>query len=413
MEEHQNRSPVPFFIALWGLFTLVVAFLGPHADMGISILVGGTGALLLLVGCVLAAGSAPPETRNLAVPTLALSVGPMVALFASPTAGMFTSSLAILGLAVAAILAHPDAEPTGVAAPTSQEMARKEAETNAQLRSLLSTLDELESAGTELTGTSARLAATAREQEASIAEQAAAATQIMATSREINATSRELAHTMEEVAKTAESSAQLANVGQDWLARMQTTMDQVIAAAGGVSAKLTTLSERANKIGTVVVTIARVADQTNLLSLNAAIEAEKAGEYGRGFGVVATEIRRLADQTAVATLDIEHMIKEVLSAVSSGVMGMEKFTEDVRESADTAHNLVDQLGQIITGVQTMSERFEQVNYGMKSQAQGAEQITESIRQLSEATHHTAGSIKEFNSAIQALQGASQIGRAHV
>ena len=73
-----------------------------------------------------------------------------------------------------------------------------------------------------------------------------------------------------------------------------------------------------------------MADQTNLLSLNAAIEAEKAGEYGRGFVVVATEIRRLADQTAVATYDIEQMVREIQSSVSAGVMGMDKFSEEVR-----------------------------------------------------------------------------------
>ena len=77
-------------------------------------------------------------------------------------------------------------------------------------------------------------------------------------------------------------------------------------------------------------TITKVADQTNLLSLNAAIEAEKAGEHGRGFAVVATEIRRLADQTAIASYDIEQLVKEMQSAVSAGVMGMDKFSEEVR-----------------------------------------------------------------------------------
>ena len=80
----------------------------------------------------------------------------------------------------------------------------------------------------------------------------------------------------------------------------------------------------------VVTTITKVADQTNLLSINAAIEAEKAGEYGRGFLVVAREIRRLADQTAVATLDIENMVRHMQDAVSAGVMQMDKFSDEVR-----------------------------------------------------------------------------------
>ena len=97
----------------------------------------------------------------------------------------------------------------------------------------------------------------------------------------------------------------------------------------------------------MVTTIAKVADQTNLLSLNAAIEAEKAGEYGRGFSVVATEIRRLADQTAVATYDIEQMVREIQSAVAAGVMGMDKFSEEVRRGMSEVTQVGDQLSQII------------------------------------------------------------------
>src|SRR5438093_9938525 len=110
-------------------------------------------------------------------------------------------------------------------------------------------------------------------------------------------------------------------------------MHHVMEAAGSINAKLAVLNEKASNINQVVTTITKVADQTNLLSINAAIEAEKAGEYGRGFLVVAREIRRLADQTAVATLDIENMVRLMHDAVSAGVMQMDKFSEQVRSGA--------------------------------------------------------------------------------
>ena len=110
------------------------------------------------------------------------------------------------------------------------------------------------------------------------------------------------------------------------------------------------LGHRPN-INLVVTTITKVADQTNLLSINAAIEAEKAGEYGLGFLVVAREIRRLADQTAVATLDIERMVKEMQYSVSAGVMEMDKFSEQVRQVVSEVGTIGGQLGQIITSVQ--------------------------------------------------------------
>ncbi|MBN3786231.1 methyl-accepting chemotaxis protein [Burkholderia sp. Ac-20353] len=248
----------------------------------------------------------------------------------------------------------------------------------------------------------AEIAATSREQQATANETAATTTEIGATSREILATSRDLLHTMNEVAGVAEQSATLAGVGQGGLARMGETMRSVMDAAGSVNAKLAILNEKALNINQVVATITKVADQTNLLSLNAAIEAEKAGEYGRGFAVVATEIRRLADQTAVATYDIEQTVKEIQSAVSAGVMGMDKFSEEVRRGMLDVQQVGGQLSQIIDEVQTLAPRFQMVNEGMQTQASGAEQITQALSQLSEAAQQTAESLRQSSQAIDNL-----------
>jgi methyl-accepting chemotaxis protein WspA len=163
----------------------------------------------------------------------------------------------------------------------------------------------------------------------------------------------------------------------------------------------------------VVTTITKVADQTNLLSLNAAIEAEKAGEYGRGFAVVATEIRRLADQTAVATYDIEQMVKDIQSAVSAGVMGMDKFSEEVRRGMQEVQQVGGQLSEIIQQVQALAPRFEDVHEGMGAQATGAEQITQALAQLSEAAQQTVESLHQSGQAIDGLNQAATSMRSGV
>jgi methyl-accepting chemotaxis protein WspA len=254
----------------------------------------------------------------------------------------------------------------------------------------------------QMTTSITEIAATSRQQQATATETAATTTEIGATSREIAATSRDLVRTMSEVSGTAEHTSVLAGSGQLGLARMEEVMRHVAGAADVVNAKLAVLNEKAGNINHVVTTIVKVADQTNLLSLNAAIEAEKAGEYGRGFAVVATQVRRLADQTAVATYDIEQMVREIQSAVSAGVMGMDKFSEEVRRGNSEMAQVGDQLSQIIHQVQALAPRVQMVDEGMQAQATGAEQINQALVQLSEASGQTVDSLRQAGAAIDEL-----------
>jgi methyl-accepting chemotaxis protein WspA len=273
---------------------------------------------------------------------------------------------------------------------------------NRMTEELASLVSQAQESSLQVTTSVAEIAATSKEQQATASETAATTTEIGATSREILATSRDLLHTMNEVSSVAEQAASLAGASQSGLTRMEETMRSVMEAAGSVNAKLAILNEKAVNINQVVATITKVADQTNLLSLNAAIEAEKAGEYGRGFAVVATEVRRLADQTAVATYDIEQTVKEIQSAVSAGVMGMDRFSEEVRRGMHDVQQVGTQLSQIISEVQTLAPRFQMVNEGMQTQASGADQITQALSQLSEAAQQTAESLRQSSQAIDNL-----------
>ncbi|CAJ96826.1 methyl-accepting chemotaxis protein [Cupriavidus necator H16] len=282
------------------------------------------------------------------------------------------------------------------------EFQEVEAGFNQMTGELTSLVGQAQRTAIQVTTSVNEIAATARQQQATATETAATTTQIGATSREISATARDLVRTIHEVSSAAEQAAGLAGTGQVGLSRMEGTMQHVMDAAGSVNAKLATLNEKASNINQVVTTIAKVADQTNLLSLNAAIEAEKAGEYGRGFAVVATEIRRLADQTAVATYDIEQMVREIQSAVSAGVMGMDKFSEEVRRGMSEVTQVGDQLSQIIAQVQSLAPRVLMVNEGMQAQAGGAEQINQALMQLSEAAQQTVESLRQSSQAIDEL-----------
>ena len=273
---------------------------------------------------------------------------------------------------------------------------------NSMVGELKNLVGNAQRSAVQMTTSVTEIAATSRQQQATATETAATTTEIGATSREIAATSRDLVRTMGEVSDNAEQTSILAGTGQLGLARMEEIMHQVMGAADVVNGKLSILNEKASNITQVVTTIVKVADQTNLLSLNAAIEAEKAGEYGKGFAVVAVEVRRLADQTAVATYDIEQMVREIQSAVSAGVMGMDKFSEEVRRGIGEMAQMGDQLSQIIQQVQALAPRIQMVNEGMQAQSTGAEQINQALLQLGEASSQTVDSLRQAGAAIDEL-----------
>jgi methyl-accepting chemotaxis protein WspA len=273
---------------------------------------------------------------------------------------------------------------------------------NRMAEELKSLVAQAQRSAVQMSTSITEIAATSRQQQATATETAATTTEIGATSCEIAATSRDLVRTMNEVSGTAEQTSLLAGSGQLGLARMEDVMRHVAGAADVVNAKLVILNEKAANINHVVTTIVKVADQTNLLSLNAAIEAEKAGEYGRGFAVVATQVRRLADQTAVATYDIEQMVREIQSAVSAGVMGMDKFSEEVRRGNSEMTQVGDQLSQIIQQVQALAPRVQMMDEGMQAQATGAEQINQALVQLSEVSGQTVDSLRQAGMAIEEL-----------
>jgi methyl-accepting chemotaxis protein WspA len=293
------------------------------------------------------------------------------------------------------------------ASRTRDETGKLLSAVRSMTHNLNSLVGQVQKSCIQFVSTATEIAASSREQEATVNEFGATTNEIVASSKQISATSQHLVETMEQVSGMSENTALLAGSGQSGLVDMGSTMEHLQDATRSISSKLTIINEKANNINNVVVTITKIADQTNLLSLNAAIEAEKAGEYGLGFSVVAREIRRLADQTAVSSYDIEKMVKEMQSAVSSGVMEMDKFTEEVRQGVDNSNNIREHLEKIIQQVQSMPPLFDEVSGGMAGQAQGAHQINESMVQLNEAAQQAAESLQEFNEATEQLNASAR------
>ena len=271
---------------------------------------------------------------------------------------------------------------------------------------------EVQSSGDNVSVAGNKIRSTAEHIDSAVNRQAASTNEVTATSRLISKTSKDLVEVMADVADSASESAQMAEALQGNIERREQSLIRLVNSTDSVASRLAAINEKASRINHIVTTIARIADQTNLLSLNAAIEAEKAGQFGQGFSVVAREMRRLADQTVIAAEDIELMVRDMQSAVSSGVMEMETFNHEVRSSVDEVEKMSADLGQIVDQVRVLKPRFVDVSRSMGDQADSAEQISDAMSDLSDTAAGTTKYLEDFkrtvaslNYTVQSLTGA--------
>ena len=271
------------------------------------------------------------------------------------------------------------------------------------IESLNLLLGQVKRSSLQLDAAAIRISTAAKAQEAGVADVSSATQDIASAVTEISATGQELELTLNHVSAKVVDTAALADIGQSSLKSMDDSMSQLARANELIAGRLAVITEKAETMNGVIVQLTNVSDQTNLLSLNAEIEAAKAGEFGRGFAVVAREIRRLADQTAVNTLGIEQMVKEMQVAVAEGVRGMSKLSEQVTRGVDAVATTSEQLLRIIDQVQQLTPQFEAVRTGMQSQSIGARQIRDAMVQLTTVTTATASSTHEFMQATEELR----------
>ena len=268
-------------------------------------------------------------------------------------------------------------------------------------------------AGVRLSSTATEITATSRQQEVSASTFGAASSQIAAAIKEISATGKDLVRSMASVSEHAVETAALAGAGRAGLKGMEAVMRELDRATASVAEKLGVIDDRSKGIASAITTMTRVADQTNLLSINAEIEAEKAGGAGAGFHVIASEIRRLADESAEATLDIEKIVEQMQGAVASGVQEMGRFTDQVRRGVRDVATTGSQLAGIIDRVNRSTESVAQVDESMRAQAEGAEQISGAMSALSGNAQQTMESVHSFGRASDDLQTAIDVLRAAV
>jgi len=232
---------------------------------------------------------------------------------------------------------------------------------------------------------------------------------VATASEEMSTTSSEIARNCVSAAKSSEKANNAAIAGEAVINETAAVMDRINGIVKASAKTVESLGERSDQIGEVISLINDIADQTNLLALNAAIEAARAGEQGRGFAVVADEVRKLAERTTEATKQIGETIKAMQSETKQAVVSMEEGVREVEIGADDAKKSGEALKDILKQINMVTTEIGQIAVASEQQTATANEIANNIQQISGVVEETARNVSEnADAASQMAELSTQL-----
>jgi CHASE3 domain sensor protein len=262
--------------------------------------------------------------------------------------------------------------------------------------------NQIGSAVRHIQSSSTELQAAANQQATGAREQATAMTEIATTINELLATSRQIADSAKRVSQIAGQTASAARTGEVTVTRGHDASTTVRKQVDLIVGHMLELGKKSQQVGSVLDIVSELAEQTNILAINATIEAAGAGDAGRRFGVVAEEIRKLADRVGASTKEIRAMIEDVRSAVNTTVMATEAGSKAVDVGTAQVVEMATAFRQISSLVGTTTDAAREIELSTKQQATAVEQVNLAITGAAGATRETEASARET------LQTASQL-----
>jgi len=251
---------------------------------------------------------------------------------------------------------------------------------------------------------SQELSSSAEQMTRGIEGQSGRSAQIAAASEEMSQTVIDVARNTASIADSAMDTAKTAQTGGSVVVRSVSEVQAIASSVGSSAATLSTLGEKSQQIGEIVGVINDIADQTNLLALNAAIEAARAGEQGRGFAVVADEVRKLAEKTAKATSEISTMIKSIQEEVDGSIAAMQQATKQVEVGVNYSTQAGDALRSIIHGVEGLQSMVQQIASATEQMSSTSEVVSNDIQAIAATSQEMTASSSQIAQASTRLAG---------
>jgi methyl-accepting chemotaxis protein len=260
----------------------------------------------------------------------------------------------------------------------------------------------LEDAVSALTSASAEILAGTTQQATGVQEQAAAVTETVATIEQISQTAESSNDRAKAVAESSLRAVDNGVVGRRAVDDTVTVMGDVKTRTESIANSILALAEQAQAIGEIIAVVNNVADQTNILAFNAAIEASRAGEQGKGFGVVASEIKSLAEQSKKATVQVRQILGEIQRATNSAVIATEHGAKTVDEALHTVHQADEAIRALTDIVADAARSATQISASANQQSIGMAQIQRAMRDISDTTAQSLASTRQTEQAARDL-----------
>ncbi len=278
---------------------------------------------------------------------------------------------------------------------------------NRMVLSLRELTSEVREGVQSLSAVTSEIVASVNEQGASTSQQAAAVSETTATVDEVRVTAQQSSQKAQTVATMARHAAEIAAQGLGTVERSVTGMQDLRGRVETIAEQILALSEQTQQVGEIISSVEDLADQSNLLAVNAAIEAAKAGEQGRGFAVVAQEVRSLAEKSKAATVQVRTMLTDIQRATNAAVLATEQGTR----GADEGARLVEQAGitirQLDETIRHSAEAAQQIAASVGQQGAGMDQIAVAMASINQSTLETDAGTRQLQKAAESMNVLAQ------
>ncbi|MCR5563984.1 MAG: HAMP domain-containing protein [Desulfovibrio sp.] len=285
------------------------------------------------------------------------------------------------------------------------DVARNKAE-EAQNR-ILSVAERLRQMVSIISSASTQLAAQIDQSDKSAKDSATRLADAATAMNQMNATVQEVARNAANAAEASAETRQKAVAGAEVVGKAVDSIEEMRTATEALKEDMTELSKHAQSISKIMAVISDIADQTNLLALNAAIEAARAGEAGRGFAVVADEVRKLAEKTMASTTDVGNATKAIQESTEKSMHGMTAAVERLEEATQYARESGTALEEIVANVEATTDQVNAIATASEEQSAASEEINRSVIEVNNLSSQTAQAMGEAAKAITELSGQTQ------